>query len=89
MRYTIYEVSKITGISKRELLCYLHRGIVVPETELDEEKNISKYKYTDDDMFKIGQTVMYQQLGYSLSKIEELCKRNLVGETKELNRESM
>ena len=83
MSYTINEVSKITGISKRELLCYLNRGIVVPQVNEDEKNKIT-YTYNDEDIVRINQTVMYQKIGYSLSEIENLCKGNLVGEAKKI-----
>ena len=88
MSYTISEVSKITGVSKLKLLSFINKGIVVPNKGTDEQ-NINSYMYTDNDIFKISQTVMYQQLGYSLSKIEEMCKKTPVGEAKKLNKESI
>mgnify|MGYP001488276582 CR=1 FL=1 len=67
----IKKVAELTGVSVRTLHYYDDIGLLTPE-----EKTASGYRlYSDRDLDRLQQILLYKELGFSLKKIKEIMKQ--------------
>lgn len=74
MRYSIGEISKITGISKDRLRNYEKMGIVEPQREMDNQYRF----YTEQDIDRILTLELYRAAELNLPTISKICSDSTV-----------
>ncbi|PAT02327.1 hypothetical protein CI105_03020 [Candidatus Izimaplasma bacterium ZiA1] len=66
--YSINDVSKLTGLTKRTLRHYHSIGLLVPKQDLSNQYRI----YNDKDLLKIQDILLFKKLNYSLESIIDI-----------------
>lgn len=74
MRYSIGEISKITGISKDRLRNYEKQGIIKPQREPDNQYRF----YTEQDIDRILTLELYRAAELNLPTISKICTDSTV-----------
>ncbi|WP_105616766.1 MerR family transcriptional regulator [Vallitalea okinawensis] len=78
-RYRMGQVSNFIGISKDTIRHWQKKGL------LETKKDDNNYNaFTDEDYFKIYKINFYRNLGFSISEIKELLKRDAIDDKKEI-----
>lgn len=67
----ISEAAKLTGLNVSSIRFYERKGLLMPQRE-----DGSKYRdYTDEDVQRIRQILLYRKMGISVETIELILKR--------------
>jgi len=66
--YTIGELTKLTGLTRRSLRFYETRGLLVPEKRQD-----NKYRsYSEKNLDRVSRIQFFKKLGFSLDEIKKI-----------------
>jgi DNA-binding transcriptional MerR regulator len=70
-RFTVNQVSRMAGISRRTLHYYDQIGLVRPSSRAENGYR----QYAEDDLLRLQQVLYYRELGFSLNNIQKILDR--------------
>lgn len=80
---TVHEVSELTGVSVRTLRYYDEIGLLHPSKRTEAGYRL----YTDSDLERLGQILLFRELQFSLKEIKDIMTRPDYNKTKALEKQ--